>query len=50
MVSRRTFALVAIGPAGAPVQPALAGRAVAWTGSATGEASQSGVGQRATVR
>jgi hypothetical protein len=41
MVNWRTFALDAIGGAGVPVQPALAGHAVASTGSATEEASQS---------
>jgi hypothetical protein len=43
MVNGRTFALGAIGAAGVPVQLALAGRAVASTGSATEEASQSGI-------
>ena len=42
MVNGRTFALGAIGGAGVPVQLALAGRAVASTGSATGEASRPG--------
>src|SRR4029077_1387873 len=42
--------VVAISASGASVQPVLAGHAVAWTGSATGEASQSGLGQRTTVR
>ena len=41
MVNGRTFALGAIGGAGVSVQLALAGRAVASTGSATEEASQS---------
>jgi hypothetical protein len=39
----RTFPLDAIGGADVPVQLVLAGRAVAWTGSATEEASQSGI-------
>jgi len=43
MVNRRTFALGAIGGAGVSVQLALAGRAVTSTGSATEEASQSGI-------
>ena len=43
VVNGRTLALDAIGGAGAPVQPTLAGRAVASTGSATEEASQSGI-------
>jgi hypothetical protein len=43
MVNGRTFALGAIGAAGVPVQLALAGRAVASTGSATEEAPQSGI-------
>ena len=43
MVNGRTFALGAIGGAGVPVQLALAGHAVASTGSATEEASQSGI-------
>ncbi|MGP0027190.1 MAG: hypothetical protein ACLPKE_28105 [Streptosporangiaceae bacterium] len=38
-----SFVRVAIAAAGASVQPALAGRAAAWAGSATGEASQSGI-------
>ena len=46
MVNGRTFALGAIGRAGVSVQLALAGRAVASTGSATEEASQSGIGNR----
>lgn len=46
MINGRTFALGGIGGAGASVQLRLAGRAVAWTGSATGEASQSGIGHR----
>jgi hypothetical protein len=43
MVNGRTFALGAIGGAGVSVQLALAGRAVASTGSATEEASQPGI-------
>ena len=43
MVNGRTFALGAIGGAGVPVQPALAGRTVASTGSAAEEAPQSGI-------
>ena len=43
MVNGRTFALGAIGGAGGSVDLALAGRAVASTGSATEEASQSGI-------
>ncbi len=43
MVNGRTFALGAIGGAGVSVQLALAGRAVALRGSATEEASQSGI-------
>ena len=43
MVNGRSFALGAIGGAGVPVQPALAGRAVASTGSAAEEAPQSGI-------
>jgi hypothetical protein len=46
MVNGRTFALGAIGGAGVSVQLALAGRAVASTGSATEEASQSGIRMR----
>ena len=46
MVNGRTFALGAIGGAGGSVQLALAGRAVASTGSATEEASQSGIPDR----
>jgi hypothetical protein len=46
MVNGRAFALGAIGGAGVSVQLALAGRAVASAGSATGEASQSGIGMR----
>jgi hypothetical protein len=38
--------VVAISASGASVQPVLAGHAVVWTGSATGEASQSGIGDR----
>jgi AcrR family transcriptional regulator len=45
-VLRADVALGVIGGAGVPVQLAVAGRAVAWTGSATGEASQSGIPQR----
>jgi hypothetical protein len=41
---------VAIGAAGASVQPALAGHAVAWTGSATEEASQSRIPCRTSGR
>jgi hypothetical protein len=43
MVNGRTFVLGAIGRAGVSVQLALAGRAVASMGSATEEASQSGI-------
>jgi hypothetical protein len=50
MVNGRRFALGAIGGAGVSVQLALAGRAVASTGSATEEASQSGIGVRAGSR
>jgi hypothetical protein len=46
MVNRRTFAVGAIGGAGVSVRLALAGRAVASTGSATEEASQSRILQR----
>jgi len=42
MVNGRAFALGVISGAGVSVQLALAGRAVASTGSATEEASQSG--------
>ena len=50
MVNGRTFALGAIDGAGVSVQLALAGRAVASTGSATEEASQSGILQRTLRR
>jgi hypothetical protein len=50
MVNGRTFALGAIGGAGVSVQLALAGRAVASTGSATEEASQSGIRLRTYTR
>ena len=50
MVNGRTFALGAIGGADASVQLALAGRAVASTGSATEEAFQSGILQRTLRR
>ena len=43
MVNGRAFALGVISGAGVSVQLALAGRAVASTGSATEEASQSGI-------
>jgi hypothetical protein len=43
MVNGRTFALGAIDRAGVPVQLALAGHAVASTGSATEKAPQSGI-------
>jgi hypothetical protein len=46
MVNGRTFALGAIGGAGVSVQLVRAGRAVAWTGSATEEVSQSGIRNR----
>ena len=49
MVNGRTFTLGAIGGAGVSVQLALAGRAVARTGSATEEASQSGIRDPDTV-
>ena len=49
MVNGRAFALGAIGGAGVSVQLALAGRAVASTGSATEEASQSGIRSRTAV-
>jgi hypothetical protein len=39
-----------IGASGAPVRPVLAGHAVAWTGSAAGEAPQPGAGLRMAVR
>jgi len=50
MVNGYTFALGAIGGAGVPVQLALAGRAVASTGSGTEEASQSGILQRTPAK
>jgi hypothetical protein len=46
MVNGRTFALGAIGGADVSVQLALDGRAVASMGSATEEASQSGIQAR----
>jgi hypothetical protein len=49
MVNGRTFALGAIGGASVSVQLALAGRAVASTGSATEEASQLGIVMRDAV-
>jgi hypothetical protein len=49
MVNGRTFALGAIGGAGVSVQLALARHAVASTGSATEEASQSGIAMRTPV-
>jgi len=50
MVNGRTFAPGSVGAAGASVQLALTERAVASTGSATEEASQSGIPFRAAVR
>ena len=46
MVNGRAFALSVISGAGVSVQLALAGRAVASTGSATEEATQSGIAYR----
>jgi len=50
MVIGRAFALGVISRAGVSVQLVLAGRAVASTGSATEEASQSGILQRTLRR
>jgi hypothetical protein len=46
MVDGRPFGLSAVGGAGVPVQLAARRRAVAWTGSAAGEASRPGMGRR----
>jgi hypothetical protein len=43
---RASVGLSAVGGAGVPVQLAARRRAVAWTGSAAGEASRSGMGRR----